>query len=253
MIADLLLDTDIADQVSTDRPDYGLCHPLQIAVCLRSLVARHDFVTVEFGDRQIVTQLLHVDSSQAKFVFDLGSVIADNQALFNAPHLIFRGLPDGVQTEFATRSASPTTFEGRAAFETSFPAILYHVQRREYFRVDTPMIDPYVASGTLESGTAFQADVKDLSLGGVALITADAEIGDLDIGTVLEDVTLRMGAFGALRLDMEVVSPRQAILPNGERRYVIGCRFIDLPGASERTLQRVVTYLEARRLVLAPR
>jgi flagellar brake protein len=253
MIADLLLDTELADDVGADQPDYALRHPLQIAVCLRKLVAGHDFITVEFGGRQLVTQLLDVDSSNARFVFDLGSVAADNQMLLSASHLIFRGLPDGVRTEFATRSAVSIKFEGRLAFEARFPAVLYHVQRREFFRVDTPMSDPYSASGKLPNGSAFRVDVKDLSLGGIALRTTDASMGEMEAGTRLTDATLHLGPFGTLRLSMEVTSPRQSIMPNGERQFVVGCRFVDLPGTAERSLQRVVTYLEARCLMLAPR
>ena len=253
MIADLLLDINIDDDVGAAPSEFALRHPLQIAICLRTLAARHHFMSVEFGDRQMITQLLHIDSSNARFVFDLGSLAVNNHVLLEAPNLIFRGLPDGVRTGFVTRSAELTTFEGRLAFEASFPEILYHVQRREYFRVETPMLQPYSVIGKFSDDSAFQFDVKDLSLGGVALTSSDAILGEIEIGTRLEGVTLHLGAFGALRLTIEVVSPRRAILPNGERRFVAGCRFIDLPPTSERTLQRVVTYLEARCLGLASR
>lgn len=253
MIDDLLLDIYTTDDADAVPSEFALRHPLQVAICLRALAARHHFMSVEFGDRQMITQILDIDSSNARFVFDVGSLAVNNQVLLDAPKLIFRGLPDGVRTEFATRSAQLTTFEGRLAFETRFPEILYHVQRREFFRVETPVVDPYGASGRFSDGSLFEFDVKDLSLGGVALTSSDPILGEIDIGTRLEGVTLHLGAFGILRLTMEVVSPRRAILPNGERRIVAGCRFIDLPPSSERTLQRVVTYLEARCLGLASR
>jgi flagellar brake protein len=253
MIADLLLDTNTVDDAGAALSEYALRHPLQIAICLRILAARHHFMSVEFSGRQMMTQLLDIDSSNARFVFDFGSLATNKHVLLEAPELIFRGLPDGVRTEFVTRPAQLITFEGRLALQASFPEILYHVQRREFFRIDTPVLRPYTAIGKLSDGSEFHVDVKDLSLGGVALRSPDTSFGEIEIGTRLEDVTLSLGTFGTLRLTMEVVSPRRTMMGNGTQRFVMGCRFIDLPATAERTLQRVVTYLEAHCLGLKSR
>ncbi|MGF6770331.1 c-di-GMP-binding flagellar brake protein YcgR [Paraburkholderia sp. GAS199] len=253
MIADLLQDTDATATTHEADSTFAQRHPLQIAVCLRHLVAGQDFVTVEFDGRQIVTQVLDVDSRNARFVFDAGSVADDNHALPQAPQLMFRSLPGGIRTEFATLNATAVEFEGRPAFEAAFPTLLYYVQRREFFRVQTPVLDPYVASGPYADGGSFRLELQDLSLGGVALKTGDARFGSLETGTVLRDVTLQLGTFGSLRLDLEIVAPRQMTTPRGDQRYVIGCRFVETPGPAERTLQRVVTQLETKRQTLAPR
>lgn len=252
MIADLL-DADVAAQTTDADSPFAQHHPLQIAVCLRKLMTGQDFVTVEFNGHQIVTQVLDVDSRNARFIFDAGSVEADNYALASARQLIFRGLPDGIRTEFTTLNANPIVFEGRPAFEASFPAFLCYVQRREFFRVQTPVLEPYTASGPYAEGDSFRLELQDLSLGGVALKTADERFGALESGTVLRDVTLQLGSFGTLRLDLEIVAPRQLTTPKGERRFVIGCKFVQTPGRAERTLQRVVTQLETKRQTLAPR
>ncbi|MFM0739315.1 flagellar brake protein [Paraburkholderia xenovorans] len=253
MIADLLLDADAATSTDHADADFAQRHPLQIAVCLRNLAAGQDFVTVEFDGRLIVTQVLDVDSRNARFVFDAGNVADDNHALPHARQLTFRSLPGGIRTEFTTLNATPIEFEGRAAFEAAFPALLYSVQRREFFRVQTPVLDPYIASGPYTDGGSFRLELQDLSLGGIALKTGDERFGSLETGTVLRDVTLQLGGFGTLRLDLEIVAPRHSITPKGDRRYVIGCKFVATPGLAERTLQRVVTQLETKRQTLAPR
>ncbi|SAL00239.1 YcgR family protein [Caballeronia fortuita] len=158
---------------------YAQRHTLQIALCLRTLLARGDFLTVEFGDTQFVTQLLDVDSRRAQFLFDFGSTARDNRALVDADALTFRGLPSGIRTHFVTGGAVVVTFEGRPAFEVPFPALLHYVQRRDFYRVDTPMFDPFVASGADEAGVAFRLELHDLSLGGVALRARDARFESL--------------------------------------------------------------------------
>jgi c-di-GMP-binding flagellar brake protein YcgR len=259
-IADLQPDSDLAEPInptSDIHPSFAQHHPLQIAVCLRKLVCGQDFVTVESGGRQIVTQILDVDSRNARFIFDAGSVEANNQAVNQAvpraQQLVFRSLPGGIRTEFTTQPARQIVFEGRPASEAPFPPVLYSVQRREYFRVQTPVLAPYIASGPYTDGGSFRVELQDLSLGGVALRTADARFGSLDTGCVLRDVTLQLGAFGTLRLDLEIVSPRQSATPKGDRRFVMGGRFVTVPGPAERMLQRAVAQLETRRQTLLPR
>lgn len=227
---------------------YAQRHPLQMAVCLRSLMTRRDFLIVHFDGAQIVTQLLDVDSRHARFVFDASSTPGQDDGIANADSLIFRSQPSGIYTEFATARAVKTIFEGRPAFEVSFPTVLYHVQRREYYRVDTPVSEPFIASGRDEAGETFRFDVQDLSLGGVALRSADVSLAMLATGTVWHGVTLQMGGFGTVTADLEVVAPRQTFTPAGERRAVIGCRFVELRGNAERVLQRTITQLETRRL-----
>jgi c-di-GMP-binding flagellar brake protein YcgR len=253
MIADLLNDADIAAPASDLHLDFAQQHPLQIAVCLRKLLSGRDFVTVEFGGRQIISQVLDVNSRTARFVFDAGSVAGDNHALPASQRLVFRSLPGGIRTEFVTAAAEPAVFEGRLAFEAPFPALLYYVQRREFFRVQTPLLEPYRAIGRYADGDAFKVELQDLSLGGVALRTTDVRFGELEAGCVLRDVVVQLGEHGTLRLDLEIVAPRHLFSASGERRFVMGCKFVALPGTAERMLQRVITQLETRRQALVPR
>jgi flagellar brake protein len=227
---------------------YALRHPLQIALCLRGMVTHRDFLTVEFDGRQIVTQVLFVDSRNALFVFDCGSTQTGNAALAEAERLMFRGQPGGIRTEFATVRPSRTTFDGRPAFEVAFPALLHYVQRREFYRVETPFADPFVAEGIDAAGDAFSIELQDMSLGGIALRTSEPRFAELTRGTVWKDVSLRMGGHGEVTVDLEIVAPRKATTPSGEVRTVLGCRFIELRGNAERLLQRAITQLEMRNL-----
>ena len=72
---------------------------------------------------------------------------------------------------------------------------------------------------------------------GEALKTADARFASPETGTVLHDVTLQLGAFGTLRLDLEIVAARPFTTSKGEPRFVMrlpGC--VQTPGLAERIL-----------------
>jgi c-di-GMP-binding flagellar brake protein YcgR len=158
-----------------------------------------------------------------------------------------------VRIEFATGAPASTTFEGRPTFELPFPDILYCVQRREYFRVETPVLDPYVATAKLPDDSVLRCEVHDLSLGGISLKTLDGRIAALEHGTVLQDVRLNFGPFGLFSIDLTLVSPRFVVTAKGDRMHIVGFRFPDLPGGAERTLQKLITHLDNKRRSLVSR
>ncbi|WP_347557664.1 flagellar regulator YcgR PilZN domain-containing protein [Robbsia sp. KACC 23696] len=230
--------------------DYRQRDPLQISMSLRTLMTRRDRMTVEFGERQYVAHILAVDPRNGTFMFDYGNVEADNEALLETDELTFRSLPGALHTHFTTGAAYRVRLDNRPAFEARFPKTLFYVQRREYFRVPTPVVDPFVAHGPAIAGASFRLELQDLSLGGVALRTYEARFSGLEIGSVLHDVALELGDFGSLSVNLEIIAPRQATSETGEVRYVISCRFVERSAVAERVLQRVIMQLETQRKAL---
>lgn len=245
------LSTDLSQESGHAGPDYGRRNPLEIGVQLRNLVNRGDFLTVQYPGGQLVTRLLDVDVGARTFTFDWGALDEQNDSILVAQHCKFSASPEGVRVEFATGTPRETRYEGLPAFEAAFPDVLYCIQRREYFRVDAPIIDPYQCRGKLPDGETFLFEVLNLSLGGVGLRTADERVAALELGTLLPDVELDLGSHGKLPLDLQLVSQRSTELPNGTRRYQLGFRFMSLPGSAENTLQRLITQLEMKRRQLA--
>ena len=91
------------------------------------------------------------------------------------------------------------------------------------------------AGGTVDAGAPrfFSTNNDDL----VGYHTGSDAVNVLDL---LDDITQRQGGWWSMT-------------PAGEWCTVFGCRFVDLPGAAERTLQRVVTQLEMKRLAVGSR
>jgi flagellar brake protein len=251
MLAESLPHTSDIEKFAEDHERFARHIPAEISVVLRNLVLRRDMLTVTSAHGQIVTQLLEVDAREARIVFDWGGVESDNRALLEAKQLYFKAAPEGVRVEFTTDAARAVDHEGRQAFEVSFPEKLYHFQRREYFRVPTPILDPYYAKGAFADGAAFRYEVHDLSLGGIALRMDTPRLAETGIGTVFQDVVLHLGPGTALSIDIELVSPRSVTTPRGDLRYVVGFRFTRLSGAAESVLQRLITRMEARRRSLS--
>ena len=231
--------------------DFARRNPLEIGVQLRNLNNRGDFLTVQYKGGQLATRILDVDVRERAFVFDWGAVAEQNSRVLASPACTFRASPEGVRVEFSTVTPTETRFEGRPAFQASFPDVLFFVQRREYFRVDAPLIDPYFCRGKLPEGDDFRFEIHDISLGGIGLRTFDERVVALTMGVTLPEVEINLNGHGTLVLDLELVSLRAAPLPNGKPCYQLGTRFLSLPGSAENTLQRLITQLEMRRRSVA--
>jgi flagellar brake protein len=236
------------DASEGEIPDYGRRNPLEVGVQLRNLANRGDFLTLQYRGGQLVTRILEVNTRERTFVFDWGALPEQNREVLETGQCQFHASPDGVRVEFATSAPHETMFEGRPAFESAFPEVLYYVQRREYFRVDTPVLEPCLCRGAVPAdGQRFQFEVHDLSLGGIGLRTTDPRAASFEMGLKIADVELDLRSHGTLRVDLALAVLRFVDLPNGDRRYHLGFRFIALPGAAENSLQRYITQLEMKR------
>jgi flagellar brake protein len=228
--------------------DFGRRNPLEVGVQLRNLANRGDFLTLQYRGGQLVTRILDVDTRERTFTFDWGALPEQNSEVLAAQECQFHASPDGVRVEFSTGAPRETSFEGRPAFVAGFPDVLFYVQRREYFRVDTPVLEPCLCRGALPAdGLRFQFEVHDLSLGGIGLRTTDPRAAEFQMGLTIRDVELDLRSHGTLRVDLALAVLRFIDLPNGDRRYHLGFRFDALPGASENSLQRYITQLEMKR------
>ncbi|KAF0812851.1 Flagellar brake protein YcgR [Andreprevotia sp. IGB-42] len=234
-----------------DIAPYRLENPLEVGAVLRQLASRGDFITVYFneGQRFLLSRVLEVDIKGRTFCFDWGGQEATNRALLQSGRKLFVAMPDGVKVQFSVNDVSQQDFEGKPAFMSPFPADLIKLQRREFFRLETPLGKPYKASFTLPDGSRHAINLHDLSLGGVGL-SASAKDGVLiDLGQTLPQVQMDLGSGGVLVADLEVRSKRAYHTNLGEQ-FHIGCRFVNLSRAAEANLQRLMAQLERERKAL---
>ncbi len=243
----LLLSAKVDNGERANDTDFGFCNPLEIETFLRDLATRQDFLTVDYGNGQIVTRVLQIDTKANTFIFDYGALRTGNHGLLAANKLRFNALPDGVKVEFTTGKPREISCDGAAAFEVELPQVLFRVQRREYFRVETPRIDPYFCSGTQPEGQPFRLEMHDLSLGGVAMRTPDENIANLEIGVTLNGVMLHFKNQRTVALDLQLVSRRFLTLPKGGKLFILGFRFLSLPAHAEKMLQQLIAQLEIKR------
>lgn len=224
----------------------------EVGFVLRSLAQRNDFVSIYFnsGRDMLLTRILDVDIKARTFVFDLSGHSQSNAALTKADKAVFVATPDGVKIQFSTTEIRQVDHEGRPAFCAPFPPDLIKLQRRDFFRLPTPISNPYYCRLPIGDGDLVRLDVLDISLGGVCVRFSESQVGKIEIGLKFPQVEFDFGPGGGMRINVEVRNRRAAVNRQGQTQYMVGLRFLGLSRSQEASLQRLISQLERERKAL---
>ncbi|AMP11392.1 pilZ domain protein [Collimonas arenae] len=228
--------------------EFRISYPKTIAHVLRQFARQMDFLNIAFGrhGERTVTRILAVDESSGTFHYDYGATEMENLRLQDSEENLLSGMQSGVHVQFICGRPEPVLYEGLPAFKSQFPESLYRIQRRESFRVETPIANPYICTATLPDSRRVRFEIVDLSLTGIRLRSTDASIGELEIGMTLTGAAFDYRDLGVMESELKITFIHNSQTFSNPI-YHLGCRFLTLPKAKEASLQRLITFLELSR------
>jgi c-di-GMP-binding flagellar brake protein YcgR len=191
-----------------------------------------------------VTALLAVNPDFEEVVFDLPNEALATRRLLAAKGITFVAFVESIKLQFTVESASTTQFDGKPALRVRLPEQMLRLQRRDYFRVRTPIAKPahcLVPHG--DDGQRYEKlRLLDISVGGCAL-QASAERFALKNGQDLHGCILDLPGIGGVNVGIKVrhVEP----IPRDPQQLRAGCEFFDIAPQARMMLQRYVNKLDA--------
>jgi len=219
-----------------------------VAFTLVGYIRDGEQFAVLFGDNLFVTQLLEVDDDQ--LIFDFGGAEALNQALLRVEGCRLSGRPDGVQVHFDVGRVSAVVHDGRPAFAVPLPQTIIRLQRRESFRIATPLLNPLRFCIRLTDDKEIELPSFDISLTGIGLLAANEP--ELTSGQLLTQCRF---ALPDEAQDIQLAARVQHITTfeprTGGQQWRIGVHFLNVSPAIEKRLQRYIARLERERKELA--
>ncbi len=228
--------------------EYLLHSPLEILAVLRQVAAQGDLVTLYFnsGKDFLLTTLLAVNEQEV--LLDKGSSEEMNRRAVSADKIFCVTRHAKVKLQFILTGVKEVMHDGRSIFSAALPATLLRLQRREYFRLNTPLNRPLVCHIPMqhEDGTVevFQHNVVDISVGGIAIQTDGIDFAPEQ---VFGDCNLALPEIGVLNLTLKVRNLYEVPLRNGHLSKRAGCQFVDLPPTSQNLIQRYIVRIERER------
>lgn len=167
-----------------------------------------------------------------------------------------RLLDNSAKYEFLTEAYEGITFGERRQIYIPYPQKLLVIQRRAHQRISLNTRGHYHCWGKFNDGLNYQFDIKDLSQGGCALVTADAD-GERTRtlpGTTLRNAELDFGEAGRLIADLSVIHGSKIQTVTGEESgmhcWHLACQFRRPNEATQRKIESIIIrlVLEEKRL-----
>ncbi|WP_301102927.1 flagellar brake protein [Propionivibrio sp.] len=240
-----------------ERPnDYSkflLYSKSEILAVLRALIQKGSMVTVHFdrGNSFLLTSIIALSTDNREFFLDMGSDDEMNRRALLTNKLIFTTIIDKVKVQFSLNKVSQTQHDGRLAFLASVPETLLRLQRREYFRLPTPVVNPLKLNTIVkcpdDSTLRLDLSLMDISGGGVGLIVPPDQAGLFQRGDILDECKIMLPDEGLLIVSLCVRNQFDVTTRSGSRFFRVGCEFLNLSASRLTLVQRYITRIERER------
>lgn len=227
---------------------------LEIVHILRGLQQRRELITAFFnaGSDLILTSVLDVDADRDRVILDYGPSETVNTRIQYSKRIAFVTALDKVKIQFAASGIDTTMFEGGPAFRISIPSQVLRLQRREYYRLTTPMLNPVKCIIPKPDGTTMEVALFDISAGGIGITLPSTPEIALQAGDMFSGSRVDLPGVGTLVCTLCVQNIFENTSKSGQKTLRAGCQFVDLRPAMESLVQRYILKLERERIAKAP-
>jgi c-di-GMP-binding flagellar brake protein YcgR len=232
---------------------YVLHSRTEILAVLRSVTKSGVMITVQFDEGQsfILSLMRAVLPDNDSFVIEMGKNEAMNARAAVAKPLVLTALLDRVKIQFEVEHLRAVKYEGRPALAGPIPKQLLRLQRREFYRLATPIANPIRVCTTIPhpllGPTAVELPLLDISGGGVCLMLTPSQASLLKTGQKLANCRFMLPGEGLLVASLCVRSFFDVATRTGGRFFRVGCEFVDLTGTRLAIVQRYITRIERER------
>lgn len=240
-----------AEPMPVDKySEYLLRARSEILHVLRGLAEHNALITAHFngGADFIITSL--IEATESGLLLDVGTNAELNRKAAASGKLVCVTSLDKVRIQFSLPELKPVEHQGRPAFRAPFPETLLRLQRREYYRLTTPVANPIRCQVIVDQPdggkTTVITQLSDISGGGVALTFPPNSVNivpEMD----LSNCRLELPEVGVIVGNLKVRNVFEITLRSGIRVLRAGCQFVRLPGPMLTLVQRYIIKVERER------
>lgn len=248
MEKDIPLKIEILSSAEDDQ--YRITSAKEIESIFRNIAKSGSRIALYYSDEDdfILTTLLGVNESGLWLEPSQNERI--NARVTESKKLIFVSSHTQVKVQFSTTHARQESYQGQSAFFLTFPHGIHRLQRREYYRLITPVVTPLrcliPGAKSVTTPPPLTVTIMDISGGGVGLTCTEQDTA-LIPGHTYQDCKIGLPEIGTLMGTIEVKNLVVLDTPTGQTIRRAGCAFINLDGASNILLQRYVTTMQRTR------
>lgn len=237
---------------SHDLSRYEVSSRREIISLLRNVSERNQLIRMQAnrGVDSTVTSILEVDETDDTVIVDCSPSAVTNQRFLEADEISFETVLDNIRILFSASQIESCIFEERPALSIALPESVIRLQRRDFYRVLTPVASPVKCTiqvpGEAAGATiAAVVPLYNVSAGGIA-ITDEKQLIKPEIGSIYKNCRIDLPG-GAITVTLRLKNVQEIKLSNGKEIRRLGFMFCDPPNSVVAAMQRYITKLERER------
>jgi c-di-GMP-binding flagellar brake protein YcgR len=231
--------------------DYEVQSRREIVALLRQIGEKKQLIRMKIkGEADVcVTSILDVDPDEGVFILDRSINREQNDRIVAARGVMCETFLDKIRILFSVGSVRDAQFKGSAALVAEIPDSLVRLQRREFYRMPTPVTNPVPALIPMPldlGGGNATFPLADISCGGVALLDNKMMLNST-IGQTFTNCRIDLPEIGQVTTSLQVRNALDVTMLNNKTSRRIGCMFVDISKGNMAAVQRYITRLERER------
>jgi c-di-GMP-binding flagellar brake protein YcgR len=231
--------------------DYEVESRREIVALLRQIAEKNQLVRVLIkGEADVcVTSILDVDPDTNTVTLDRPVSRDQIERIVAAGAVRCETSLDKIRILFGADGLREISYDGGTAIRANIPASLIRLQRREYYRMATPVSNPVRVTIPLPAelgGTLEIFPLADISCGGIAVLDNKQILGTT-IGATFAGCRLDLPEIGPVMTSLQIRNSLDLTLLNNKTNRRLGCQFVDISRGNLAAVQRYITKLERER------
>jgi len=237
-----------SDYDKEDLEPYRIRSRREIIALLRNIGERNQLVrmVINHGADTVVTSVLHVDEGSDTVLLDCAPSATMNHKVLESEAFAFETVLDNIRILFNADEIESVQYDKLPAFLIPLPDSLIRLQRREFYRVPTPLTTPVlcivpmkVEEQTLQVATT----LHNISGGGISIVD-EKKLIDPTIGRIYENCRIDLPVGGPVTMSLQIRNTLELTLTNGKTIRRLGCQFIQPSNAAMTAIYKYITKLE---------
>ncbi len=236
-----------------DIKKYLVKNPKQVFTYLNMLSAERCLISATFGVDEkdtFLTAILDIDEKKQVISIDCGPKEYLNKKLLDSAIIKCSTEYKGIKVLFEGRKVKKAGSVSQPSFLVPIPSTLYWVQRREFYRIRSPLsknshCHVLVKNSETEEETTLNLKLFDISASGFAVLSESTMYSkQLVPSAQFENCKLVLDGEGELAISFEVRNkiPLNPNKPGKEQR--IGCSILNVSPRVESTIIRYMQNIE---------
>jgi c-di-GMP-binding flagellar brake protein YcgR len=229
--------------------DFEIESRKEIVTLLRSIGEKNQLIRMLINGQADVCVTSILDVTAQHIFLDCSIDQQQNQRILSGGAVEFETTLDKIRILFSSEQVLEAMHDERPALKILLPTTLIRLQRREYYRMATPLGLPVMVTIPLPAelgGGAHVLPLTDISCGGIAVLD-NLRLLHNTIGQNYTACLIDLPHVGIINTTLQIRNSLDLTLLNSKSSRRLGCRFVDISRSMLADVQRYITRLERER------